>query len=164
MAIKSVTKVVAMTALLLASASASASIEVKAKRMMTEGKAQAEIGKVVAACSNESLDTQFDWSAWDGYDFKSARLDEVKTTGWLGGLINYIYDDMVKLCTTTDHAALYQAEFSKVTTLQFLGQESVKARKTAFALPDDGTVLNISLNPNAAYDSSTLKYMKAAWN
>lgn len=164
MAIKSITKVAAVTALLLASSHASASIEVKAKRMMTEGKAKSELARVVAACGNESLDTQFDWSAWDGYDFKSARLDEVKTTGWLGGLINYIYDDMVKLCTTTEHSALYKGEFSKVATIQFLGQESVKARKTAFALSDDGTVLNVSLNPNAAYDSSTLKYMKSAWN
>ncbi|WP_282177890.1 hypothetical protein [Vibrio nereis] len=146
------------------SLSAHASIEVKAKRMLTENVMAENVAKVKQACGNPVLDTNFDWSAWDNYDFAEARLDQVKTTGWLGGLINYIYDDMVKLCTTTEHAALYKAEFEKVKKIQFVGQESVKARKAEFALAEGGSVLNVALNPNAAYDSSTLKYLKQAWN
>lgn len=152
-----------ITALLI-STTASASIEVKAKRALTEATMQSEITKVTKACDNKALEVNFDWSAWDSYDFKQERLDEVKTTGWLGPLIDSIYDDMVKLCTTTEHAALYKQEFAKVTKLQFSGQDSIKARKSAFSLSEEGKVLIVKLNANAAYDSSTLKYIKEAWN
>ncbi|MDW2244671.1 hypothetical protein R7039_24485, partial [Vibrio sp. 1287] len=83
----------------MVSMSANASIEVKAKRMLTENTMTENVTKVQQACGNEVLETNIDWAQWDNYDFSEARLDKVKTTGWLGGLINYIYDDMVKLCT-----------------------------------------------------------------
>lgn len=153
-----------IASLSLVSVSAQASIEVKAKRMLTENTMTENVAKVQAACGNEALATNFDWAAWDDYDFAEARLDKVKTTGWLGSLINNIYDDMVKLCTTTEHAALYKEEFQKVQQIQFVGQDSVEARKAGFSLDDGGSVLNVALNPNAAYDSSTLKYLKQAWN
>ncbi|TOM86512.1 hypothetical protein CGH27_12050, partial [Vibrio parahaemolyticus] len=70
----------------------------------------------------------------------------------------------VKLCTTTEHAALYKEEFQKVQKIQFVGQDSVNAKKAGFALDEGGSVLKVALNPNAAYDSSTLKYLKQAWN
>lgn len=146
------------------SLSAQASIEVKAKRMLTENLMAENVAKVKQACGNPVLEANFDWSAWDSYDFSAARLDKVKTTGWLGGLVNYIYDDMVKLCTTTEHAALYKAEFAKVKKIQFAGHESVDAKKANFTLAEGGSVLNVALNPNAAYDSSTLDYLKQAWN
>ena len=57
---------------------------------------------------------------------------------------------MVKLCTTTEHAALYKEEFQKVQQIQFVGQDSVEARKAGFSLDDVGSVLNVALNPNAA--------------
>lgn len=148
----------------LISGAANASIEVKAKRMMTEKVMVEELAKVQAACANTAVSPTFDWSQWDTYNFKEERLDELKTTGWLGSLINNIYDDMVKLCTTTEHAELYKAEFQKVEKIQFAGQESIKANKSKFVLADGGKVLNVSLNPNAAYDSSTIKYIKQAWN
>ncbi|HAS8235694.1 TPA: hypothetical protein I7763_14050 [Vibrio vulnificus] len=150
--------------ILTLSGAANASIEIKAKRMLTEKTMTENMAKVQSACGNQTLQANIDWSAWDGYNFSEERLDPVKTTGWLGGLINYIYDDMVKLCTTTEHAELYKAEFQKVEKIQFAGQESIKARKSSFALADGGKVLNVSLNPNAAYDSSTLKYIKQAWS
>lgn len=148
----------------MVSMSANAGIEVKAKRMLTENTMTENVTKVQQACGNEVLETNIDWAQWDNYDFSEARLDKVKTTGWLGGLINYIYDDMVKLCTTTEHAALYKEEFQKVQKIQFVGQDSVNAKKAGFALDEGGSVLKVALNPNAAYDSSTLKYLKQAWN
>ncbi len=141
-----------------------AGVEIQAKRMMTEKVMVEELAKVKSACSNTTLRPVFDWSQWDSYDFKAERLDEVRTTGWIGGLINDIYDDMVELCTTTELAELYKTEFQRIETIQFAGHQSIKSRKSKFSLANDGKVLKVSLNPNAAYNSATLKFIKQAWN
>ncbi|UTV27599.1 hypothetical protein [Photobacterium atrarenae] len=140
-----------------------AGLKVKAKQLVSQDVVESEVARVQQKCGNAELKASIDWQAWSGYDYQEARVDPVNVAGWVGGQVNNIYDDMVALCTTIDHAELYKAEFSKLKKLNFSGQSKITERDTSFSLSPDGTELNIKLNGNGTYNSKFAKLLQDAW-
>ncbi|MGR5148972.1 hypothetical protein ACQKP8_20785 [Photobacterium alginatilyticum] len=157
------------TALFIAALTVSSSVvagvglKVKAQQMVSEDVVVTEVARVQKGCGNVDLKATIDWSAWSEYDYKAERLNPENTARFVGGLVNTIYDDMVNLCTTIEHAELYKAEFGKITKLHFVGQESIKERDTHFSLSKDGKVMTIKLNGGAAYNTKFADTLQNVW-
>lgn len=147
----------------LAGGANAAGLKVKAKQLVSQDVIESDVARVQQECGNAELKASIDWQAWSEYDYQQARVDPVNVAGWVGGQVNNIYDDMVELCTTIEHAELYKAEFSKLKKLNFSGQSEITERDTSFSLSPDGTELNIQLNGNGTYNSKFAKLLQDAW-
>ncbi|CAH0533678.1 hypothetical protein VST7929_01549 [Vibrio stylophorae] len=138
-------------------------IKAKAAQSQAQERIQTEVAQVAQSCGNATLTATIDWSAWSGYDYSTERMDGEKAARWTSGVINNIYNDMINLCTKHEYASAYKAELSKITTINFSGHADFAVRDTAFKLSEDGTVLNVTLNGNGAYNSKFANFLEAVW-
>ncbi len=118
---------------------------------------------LTSSCGNSDLNVEFDWSAYDKYDYKKMRTEQEKIIRFSGALVKEIFSDLSEICTVGEFSELYKDEVSKIKTIKISGQSDQDVRDASFKLGDDGKTLSLILNASAAYNSKYADLLKSLW-